>query len=449
MEDDASCTSELDEKSLTSIESLDSEDSSLALDTKPLKITDLRWRKVVLLITALVLVVHHHQRSPTNMHSIQELRASMRPETKQENRCKSFSTKSVFPLATSAPGRWPEEICTIHINSTIDYSMQPTLHYAPIESVHPLTEHVERPLLVALHTWSMTYTQDNGGETVYAKWAIDHGWHFLHPHFRGRNMHPSACGSDLAVQDVVDAVNAIIKEYSVDSDRIYLVGVSGGGHMATLLAGRHPEIWAGVSAWAPISDMRVWWEQRQSFAFSFHQLKHRHYAKYIEKCVGGKPDGSDLRALEESFQRSPNSYLSSLQPGQVTLDIFAGITDGREGGSVPFSHALYAYDAACLLSGNTLGKQLIESFYSTQKAPQLAGSNTVADPLLNGRDIYFRKNCSNVRITIFEGGHEILHQAALNWLKEQRKGSDGKFDLMEGSNIDWIDTSSVDSQAGG
>jgi hypothetical protein len=25
-------------------------------------------------------------------------------------------------------------------------------------------------------------------------------------------------------------------------------------------------------------------------------------------------------------------------------------------------------------------------------------------------------------VTVFEGGHEIVHQAALNWLAKQRKG---------------------------
>ena len=35
----------------------------------------------------------------------------------------------------------------------------------------------------------------------------------------------------------------------------------------------------------------------------------------------------------------------------------------------------------------------------------------------------FRKASENTRITIFQGGHEIVQRAALNWLAKQRKGS--------------------------
>ena len=28
-----------------------------------------------------------------------------------------------------------------------------------------------------------------------------------------------------------------------------------------LMAGRHPDIWAGVSAWVPISDLKAWYHE--------------------------------------------------------------------------------------------------------------------------------------------------------------------------------------------
>jgi hypothetical protein len=34
-------------------------------------------------------------------------------------------------------------------------------------------------------------------------------------------------------------------------------------------------------------------------------------------------------------------------------------------------------------------------------------------------------------VTIFEGGHEIVHQAALNWLAMQRKGQPAVWDLKK------------------
>jgi dienelactone hydrolase len=88
--------------------------------------------------------------------------------------------------------------------------------------------------------------------------GIAQGWAFVHPDFRGPNWTPQALGSDRAVQDVVEAVEWAKKQTAVDETRIYLIGVSGGGHMAMLMAGRHPEIWAGVSAWCGIGDVARW-----------------------------------------------------------------------------------------------------------------------------------------------------------------------------------------------
>ena len=44
----------------------------------------------------------------------------------------------------------------------------------------------------------------------------------------------------------------------MDDKRIYLVGISGGGQMALIMAGRAPNVWAGVSAWVPIADLAEW-----------------------------------------------------------------------------------------------------------------------------------------------------------------------------------------------
>lgn len=435
----------VEDSDVFSRESVDVETSISFPQPKPWKLCDFLWGKLFLLLTAFGLTIFHHRRLSTSAHTL-ETYAFLRPVTKSEDRCNAFSTSSKFTFTRAAPGKWQEGTCTIYVNSTMDYTLQPAIHYAPPESVDPELDQIERPLLVALHTWSTTYTQDYGGEIVYSQWAMDHQWHFLHPHFRGQNWKSDACGSELAVQDIMDAVDAVKEKYAVDSNRIYLVGVSGGGHMATLLAGRHPEVWAGVSAWAPISDIQAWWSQREGFALSYHQLRNRKYANFIEQVVGGKLDGSNVAALESGRNRSPVTYLSQLQPGQVNLDINAGITDGRSGGSVPFTHAMYAYDAACTDASGKIGSQAIESFYSTQDPP--ADQEGVSDPLYDGRAVYFRRVCGSTRVTIFEGGHEIVHQAALNWLKLQRLGKEAQFGDMNEKDIDWIESTSRDSHAG-
>ncbi len=69
------------------------------------------------------------------------------------------------------------------------------------------------------------------------------------------------------------------KTLAIDPQRIYLVGVSGGGHMALLMAGRAPEVWAGVSAWCGISDLAAWHRQTKAAGLSYWQS--------LEKACGG------------------------------------------------------------------------------------------------------------------------------------------------------------------
>ena len=79
------------------------------------------------------------------------------------------------------------------------------------------------------------------------------------PNFRGRNRRPEATGSELAVEDIVSAVDYGKRTTRIDENRIYLVGTSGGGYSCLLMAGRHPRLWAGVSAWVPIYDLEAWY----------------------------------------------------------------------------------------------------------------------------------------------------------------------------------------------
>ena len=44
-------------------------------------------------------------------------------------------------------------------------------------------------------------------------------------------------------------------------------------------------------------------------------------------------------------------------------------------------------------------------------------------------DIHLRKTSGNVRMTLFEGAHDILPSQGLNWLSSQRKGVGAKWDI--------------------
>jgi hypothetical protein len=43
------------------------------------------------------------------------------------------------------------------------------------------------------------------------------------------------------------------------------------------------------------------------------------------------------------------------------------------------------------------------------------------DPDFAGARVLFRRRSANVRLTVFDGGHEVVVAAALRWLAEQKK----------------------------
>jgi dienelactone hydrolase len=316
---------------------------------------------------------------------------------------------------------WPAEVREIKVRSTLDQSEQPALAWSPAQSG-------ARPLLVGLHTWGGDYKQSSNGP-VFLRWAMRQGWHFVAPHFRGPNRTPAALGSDLAVRDIVDAVEHMKRTVAVDPDRVYLIGASGGGHMALLMAGRHPDIWAGVSSWVPISDVAAWHREH---------LKNGRpdgYARDIELALGGAPDTPEL--LADARHRSPLTWLAAARA--VPLDINHGIHDGRQG-SVPFRHSLHAFNVLAG-EGQWLPEQEIAAFYETQQLPQ-AWAVPEEDALYGSHHVRFRAISGNTRVTVFEGGHEILYYPSLNWLAAQRRSQPAVWKVLNPVPIGSADTQS-------
>lgn len=300
---------------------------------------------------------------------------------------------------------YPEGIRAVTYPCPADQSEQPALFWAPEKNdpQNPV------PLLVALHTWSGDYRQA-GGEVKYAEWCQQQDWVFIHPNFRGPNRKPDAMGSDLMIADIRAAVDWAKTQASVDETRIYAIGVSGGGHATQLLAGRTPEIWAGISSWCGISDIAAWHAQTLA-------ADRANYAKNIESALGGPPDSAERKA--DAARRSPLTWLENA--GTVPLDINHGVSDGRSG-SVPFTHSLHAWNAIVPAS-ERLDEKVIAKFYESQEPPAGSGvGKNESDELYGNRPPLFRLEHGNTRLIIFQGGHEIVHEAALNWLAAQRKG---------------------------
>ena len=307
------------------------------------------------------------------------------------------------------------ECCqVVKVRSTLDGQDRPTWFWTPANPQGRI------PLLIALHTWSYDYRgpQPRG---KFFKECQARGWAFLAPDFRGPNRTPQACGSDLAVQDIVDAVEWVKMRVPVDLDRIYLVGGSGGGMMTLLMAGRHPEIWAGCYAACPIVDIARWHDETAAMT-----NRYSHYSRDIEAACGGNP----AEKPDEYARRSPITYLPLARAAGTHIDICEGIHDGHIG-SVPVGHAIRAFNALAD-EKDRISEADIAFIEKTEGVPEsLAFKGTV--PWFGARKVFLRRNSANVRLTLFDAGHAGNYVEAIEWLSRQRRGSKVDWTIQGGA----------------
>ena len=298
----------------------------------------------------------------------------------------------------------------VDVTSTKDGTPQKVVYYQPDSAAKNLAGPAV-PLLVFLHSWSGSIEQG----PMLVGLAKQRGWVMIAPAFRGINNHPEACASDLASQDIIDAVEYAKAHARIDTDRIYLVGGSGGGHMSLIMAARAPGLWAGVSAWVPISDLTAWHAESSA--------RKNNYAKMIEQCCGGKPGP----ATEAEYRhRSPLFHLAAAKG--VPLDINTGIHDGHTG-SVPVSHSLHAFNVLAAPNKQVSAAD-IDFMVREQTIPAALATETQIDPERQKATL-FRRASGNARVTVFEGGHDSEPTAALEWLSRQRKGQPADWSLSQ------------------
>jgi hypothetical protein len=173
---------------------------------------------------------------------------------------------------------------------------------------------------------------------------------------------------------------------------------------ALLMAGRHPEIWAGVSVWCPLTDLLLWHEYCLAFGG-----KNAHYSNQLAKAVGGNPL-KDSKAAAECVKRSPVTYL------QNALDVDIHICVGIQDDIIPNSHSFMAFNILANSDDRFTEKEIME-IRNTKRVPgNLLKTIKEAD---YGK-IYMRRESNNVVITAVEGGH-IFRAGSLNWLGKQQR----------------------------
>src|SRR5690606_3768141 len=146
-------------------------------------------------------------------------------------------------------------------------------------------------------------------------------------------------------------------QYPVNAGQILLLGGSGGGHMALMLAHYAPALWRAISSWVPISDLADWHAQNP------------HYAAHIEACCGGAP-GLNATVNAQYHERSPLHYAATL--ARVNLSVHHGRFDPAVSFTQTWNliQAIMAHDAP---------------------------------------DFFFE---------IFDGGHELRYDVAFRWLQQ-------------------------------
>jgi len=197
----------------------------------------------------------------------------------------------------------------ILVKSSLDNTMQPSLFYKSASEE-------KRPLLVGLHTWSYDrFNQVN----VMVPYAEKYDFNLLLPQFRGANLAKNpdctyACGSEYAKQDIKDAIDYLVENENIDEENIFLLGASGGGHMAMLMAGYCPQYFKAIGAFVGITDLEKWAGQN------------RKYTDNILACCSNDK--------EEMAKRSPINYIDTI--AKANIKIFHGKYDP----SVPVSHSI-------------------------------------------------------------------------------------------------------------
>ncbi len=311
---------------------------------------------------------------------------------------------------------WPKECRLVNIISTSDGKNQPAFFFA-MRGVKPA------PLIVSLHTWSGDYTQKDS----LAWQCIKKGYNYIHPNFRGPNNTYEACGSSLVISDIDGAIDFALKNSSVDTSEIHIIGVSGGGYATMLMYMKSRHNIKTFSAWAGISNLLDWYYESEG--------RKNRYSKDIAQATTGKNFGSGNYNMdrEEAKKRSPvfmETPVAERKNGK--LYIYEGVHDGYTG-SVPITHSINFYN------------KVVSDFNGTEKNAIIPENEIIqlvtyrcfpGETKLNlgDRKIHYQKTYSDkVKITLFEGGHEMLTNVALDHIKSKKilaiGDSNGEFDF--------------------
>jgi lysophospholipase L1-like esterase len=291
---------------------------------------------------------------------------------------------------------WPEAFKKAMVPSSIPSEMaQPTIIYST-------TSPTPQPLIVSLHSWSGDFMQSDS----LALEIMERNWNYIHPNFRGPNNNSLAAGSDIAVQDIDDAIQYAIKNCNVNTKEVHIIGSSGGGHMAMMCYMKLKYPAKSFNAWVGISSLEDWYYESVS--------RGQKYAKEILQ-IGGDTLRLNTAAIKK---HSPINYTPPIARKNTPLNIYAGIHDGYWG-SVPITQSIKMYNKLVKLkkdAKNIVSAEDINELLSKRSFPTYHFQFG-----LGNRKIHYTKKSAPYSLTIFEGKHEMIVRCGLALLPIENK----------------------------
>lgn len=252
-----------------------------------------------------------------------------------------------------------------------------------MDTIASLVSAREAPLIVSLHTWSGNYLQPD----PIAQRVVELGFNYIHPNFQGPNNSESSCLSQKVISDIDSAIEWAIKNGSVDSKSIYVIGASGGGYTALGYASKSKFDIKHTFAWVPITDLNEWYWQSRN--------RGSKYADDILGCAGQEFNEQKLA------QRSPIN-MDPIRSSKVT--IYTGIKDGYKG-SVPISHSINYFNKFAKLE-DKINEKDVQKLLTQASEPTLE--------MIEGRQVFIDRVSGKLRLIVFDGQHEMLENAAID-----------------------------------
>jgi hypothetical protein len=292
----------------------------------------------------------------------------------------------------------PEQCIEVEIPSSADGKIQKAYFYKS-RKIEP------RPLIVSLHTWSSDYTQKD----TIAWMCIENDFNYIHPDFRGPNNNYEACGSPLVISDIDDAIDFAIKNANVDPKEIHITGVSGGGYATLLMYMKSKHNVKTFSAWVPVSDLERWYYESLG-------RKNKYYKDILLSTEKGSNSDEHSLNVKEAAKRSPVKMNVPIDKRKHSkLFIYAGIHDGYTG-SVPITHSLRFYNKVITEFGVETNELIPDSDMLELVTYRMFPVEDKQE--IDGRKVYYHRNYrGKVMLTIFDGTHEMLPGAALDFIK--------------------------------